>query len=91
MAEAPGRDFLHHDSAFHFQQIAGIYGSHLPFRLLMERNLVASQSRMGGLPSSNLSMEVLTGRELDLPFPSYLHPDLTNQLPSVERKAQWLE
>ena len=90
MAEAPGRAFLSHESSFHFQQVASVYGSHLPFRMMMERNLAAGVHRIHGLPSSNLSLDVLTGRELDLPFPAYLHPKLEGGLPMVEKKTPWL-
>lgn len=90
MAEAPGRDFLNHESKFHFQQVATAYGSHLPFRLLMERNLTAQQHRLGGLPSSHLSLDVLTGKVLELPFPGYLHQD-PQALPVLRSKPMTLE
>lgn len=90
MAEAPGREFLDHNSKFHFQQLASVYGSHLPFRLLMERNLAAQQQRLCGLPASNLSLDVLTGRALELPFPGYLHSE-PEQLPVLRAKPAGLE
>ena len=89
MVDSP--EFLDHASQFHFQQLSSIYGSHLPYRLLMERNLVVGMKRLQALPSSNLSLEILTGHEADLPFPVYLHPDLSDPLPKVEKQTQWLQ
>mmetsp|Transcript_24996 Transcript_24996/g.43867 ORF Transcript_24996/g.43867 Transcript_24996/m.43867 type:complete len:88 (+) Transcript_24996:1480-1743(+) len=54
-----------------WKQLANIYGSHLPAQLIIERNLAAQHQRLG-LPSSFLSLEVLTGAIDDLPFPAYL-------------------
>lgn len=53
------------------KNLAYVYGSHLPFRLLIERNLAYQEQRLGGLPSSYLALDILTGRDEELPFPNY--------------------
>lgn len=64
-----------------WKQLANIYGSHLPAQLLIERNLAAQHQRLG-LPSSFLSLEILTGALDDLPFPAYLEesPDFGSSI-----------
>ena len=51
-----------------------IYGIHAPVKLLMERQLVsrATSGRIPDLPSSNLSLDILMGRDETIDFEDFL-------------------
>ena len=51
-------------------QLGNIYGSHLPFRLVLERNLVVNPKNEV-FPSQNLGLEILTGRDISLRYPVF--------------------
>ncbi|CAG9327466.1 unnamed protein product [Blepharisma stoltei] len=62
--------------------LSSVYGSHLPFSLILERNIVSQQGRLCGLPSSKLHLEILTGKDTELDFPAFIGdvPHLTQEI-----------
>jgi len=56
---------------FALQRIA--FGSHLPVRLQMERHIVGQHQRLPVLPSSNLGLDILMGRDETLEFEDFLN------------------
>lgn len=61
--------------------LSSVYGSSLPFSLILERNIVSQQGRVG-LPSSRLHLEILTGKDTELQFPAYIEemPKITQEI-----------
>ena len=54
-----------------FNVLKQAQGIHAPLRLMMERKLCKDVGRLPFLPSSNLMLEVLEGREDDLDFSDF--------------------
>ena len=61
------------------RNLSYIYGSALPFNLMMERAILSTQSRLPGLPTNYLGLEIATGNDLTLPFPAFIE-----EIPSIE-------
>ena len=61
------------------RNLSYIYGSSLPFNLLMERSIFSTQCRLPGLPTSYLGLEIATGNDVTLPFPAFIE-----EVPSIE-------
>ncbi|CAB4396664.1 unnamed protein product [Rhizophagus irregularis] len=58
-----------------------IYGIHAPVRQLMERSIVSRVQRAPILPSSNLSLEVLMGKDETIDFEDFLNvPELSTDM-----------
>jgi len=66
------------------QYLSTVYGSHLPFRLVYERNVLSKPTRFG-FPSSRLGLEVVTGKDTALNFPEYSDegPTFTQELSKI--------
>ncbi|CAG8601700.1 3831_t:CDS:2 [Ambispora gerdemannii] len=55
-----------------------IYGIHAPIRHLMERNIVSKVQRAPILPSSNLALDILMGKDETIEFDDFLNdPELS--------------
>ena len=52
--------------------MGNVYGSHLPMRVQMEMNIVAQVQRPPGLPSHNVGLETILGRDETIDFEDYL-------------------
>jgi len=52
--------------------MGNVYGSHLPMRVRMEMNIVAQVRRPPGLPSHNVGLETILGRDETIDFEDYL-------------------
>ena len=46
--------------------LARVYGSHLPMKLHMEQTLLSQFRRCGGLPSSNLGLSIVMGKDEEI-------------------------
>ena len=55
----------------HFM-MAQTYGSHLPMQIRMELETVAQSRRLPGMPTCNIAMETLLGRDETIDFEDYL-------------------
>ena len=75
------REQYRKEEAENMKMLSYVYGSHLPFRLALERNLVMDEPN-SYFPRSNLALEILTGRDLTIRFPEYIDesPSLNNEL-----------
>ncbi|KAI8329049.1 proteasome maturation factor UMP1-domain-containing protein [Chlamydoabsidia padenii] len=49
------------------------YGMHAPIKMMMERDIVSKRQRMPVLPSSNLHLDILTGRDETIDFEDFLN------------------
>ncbi|CAG8826182.1 37113_t:CDS:2, partial [Racocetra persica] len=45
-----------------------IYGIHAPLRHMIEQSIVSKVKRLPGLPSSNLGLEILMGKDETIDF-----------------------
>ena len=72
------REQYRKEEAENMKMLSCLYGSHLPFRLVLERNLVMNEPD-SYFPRSNLALEILTGRDLTIRFPEHIDesPSLT--------------
>jgi Proteasome maturation factor UMP1 len=52
------------------KMLSVVYGSHLPFQLLMERNILSQKPK--GIQNINLGLDISLGRDQKLPFPCYI-------------------
>ena len=52
------------------KMLSATYGSPLTFQLLMERNCLAQKPK--GIQNSNFGLDILLGRNTELPFPHYI-------------------
>ena len=52
--------------------LANVYGSHLPMRMRMEMGILAQVQRPPGLPSHNVGLETVLGRDETIDFEDYL-------------------
>ncbi|CAI2179934.1 7005_t:CDS:2 [Funneliformis geosporum] len=50
-----------------------LYGMHAPIRHLMERSIVSRVQRIPVLPSSNLGLDILTGKDETIDFEDFLN------------------
>ncbi|KAK9762001.1 hypothetical protein K7432_012666 [Basidiobolus ranarum] len=50
-----------------------LYGIHAPVRILMERDIVSRNQRLPVLPSSNIGLDILTGKDEHIDFEDYLN------------------
>lgn len=55
------------------QMLQNVYGSALPARMHIEKQILSRVERLPGLPSSRLGLESLTGELDDFSFDSYLN------------------
>ncbi|CAG8443721.1 5681_t:CDS:2 [Funneliformis caledonium] len=61
-----------------------LYGMHAPIRVLMERNIVSRVQRIPVLPSSNLSLDILTGKDETIDFEDFLNePESSTEMMNV--------
>jgi hypothetical protein len=66
------------------QQLSVLYGSHMPMRFVIERNILASTRRLGGYGSSMHGLNMHMERYEDLDFFDILnHPD---ESPDMDRE-----
>ncbi|KAL0073591.1 proteasome maturation factor UMP1 [Phycomyces blakesleeanus] len=57
------------------------YGMHAPIRMMMERSLVGKHGRMPVLPSSNLHMDILMGKDETIDYEDFLNdPSLSTDM-----------
>lgn len=49
-----------------------IYGKHLPMQIRMELDILSQVKRLPGLPSSNIGLETILGRDETIDFEDYL-------------------
>jgi len=52
--------------------MGNVYGSHLPMRIRMEMNILSQVHRLPGLPSHNVGLETILGRDETIDFEDYL-------------------
>jgi hypothetical protein len=52
--------------------MAETYGSHFPMRIRMELECVAVSKRLPGMPTCNIAMETILGRDESIDFEDYL-------------------
>jgi proteasome maturation protein len=52
--------------------MAQTYGSHLPAQIRMELETVAQSKRLPGMPTCNIAMETILGRDETIDFEDYL-------------------
>ena len=52
--------------------MAQTYGSHLPMQIRMELETVAQSRRLPGMPTCNIALETILGRDETIEFEDYL-------------------
>jgi proteasome maturation protein len=52
--------------------MANAFGSHMPMRIRMELETVAQSRRLPGMPTCNIAMETILGRDETIEFEDYL-------------------
>ena len=67
------------------QQLSVLYGSHLPMRLVMERNILAQTRRLGGYGSSMFGLNMHMDRYDELDFNDILNDPY--QTPELEKES----
>ncbi|KAL1926902.1 hypothetical protein VTP01DRAFT_5232 [Rhizomucor pusillus] len=61
-----------------------VYGMHAPIKMMMERDIVGKRTRLPVLPSSNLHLDVLMGKDETIEFEDYLNdPAMSTDLLDV--------
>ncbi|RHZ63312.1 hypothetical protein Glove_330g22 [Diversispora epigaea] len=61
-----------------------LYGVHAPIRHLMERSIVSKMQRLPALPSSNLGLEILMGKDETIDFEDFLSdPEMSTEMIDV--------
>ncbi|CAG8777758.1 8257_t:CDS:2, partial [Acaulospora morrowiae] len=66
-----------------------IYGIHAPVRHLMERSIVSKMQRLPVLPSSNLGLEILMGKDETIDFEDFLNdPELSTERMDVHASME---
>ncbi|KAI9311328.1 proteasome maturation factor UMP1-domain-containing protein [Dichotomocladium elegans] len=50
-----------------------IHGMHAPIKMMMERDIVSKRQRMPVLPSSNLHLDILMGKDETIDFEDFLN------------------
>ena len=60
------------------QQLSVLYGSHLPMRFVIERNILASTRRLGGYGSSMHGLKMHMGKYDELDFTDILNDPYTS-------------
>ncbi|KAL7747208.1 hypothetical protein RI367_007419 [Sorochytrium milnesiophthora] len=70
-----------------------VYGLHAPIRLQMERALVSQVQRLPVLPSSNLALEILSGKDTSIDVEDFLgdvhdYTDTLDLHAAMERKLK---
>ncbi|KAI9499312.1 proteasome maturation factor UMP1 [Zychaea mexicana] len=50
-----------------------VHGMHAPMRMMMERDIVSQRQRMPVLPSSNVHLDVLMGKDETIEFEDFLN------------------
>eukprot|EP01071_Lankesteria_metandrocarpae_P001899 Lankesteria_metandrocarpae@DN1957_c0_g1_i1.p1 len=71
--QAVDKKFAERQEANRLAVAGRLYGTHMPMRLLLERNAVAMTRRLPGIQSSHLSLDVALGLEDDIDFSNYLN------------------
>lgn len=66
---------------------AAVYGAALPMRRMMQRHTVAQFHRIGGLPSSNLALELLDRTDEKIDFADFLNIETPDMLEIDPREA----
>lgn len=64
---------------------AAVYGAALPMRRMMQRHTVAQFHRIGGLPSSNLAIELLDRTDEKIDFADFLNIEMPD-MPEVDSR-----
>ncbi|ORZ14111.1 proteasome maturation factor UMP1-domain-containing protein [Absidia repens] len=60
------------------------YGIHAPIKMMMEHDIVSKRQRMPVLPSSNLHLDILTGKDETIDFEDFLNdPALSTDMLDV--------
>ena len=68
--------------AARMEMLQNVYGSALPARMQIERQLLERVGRLPGIPSSKLGLQSLTGTLDDFSFEAYLNlPDASEAAP----------
>ncbi|KAI8375589.1 proteasome maturation factor UMP1-domain-containing protein [Choanephora cucurbitarum] len=49
------------------------YGMHAPIKMMMEKSIVEKRQRMPAIPSSNLHLDILTGRDEFIDYEDFLN------------------
>ncbi|ORY05642.1 proteasome maturation factor UMP1 [Basidiobolus meristosporus CBS 931.73] len=66
-----------------------LYGIHAPVRVLMERDIVSRNQRLPVLPSSNIGLDILTGKDEHVDFEDYLNdPAMSTQMMDVHASME---
>ncbi|KAI8061500.1 proteasome maturation factor UMP1-domain-containing protein [Gilbertella persicaria] len=69
------------------------YGMHAPIKMMMERSLIEKRQRMPAIPSSNLHLDILTGRDETIDYEDFLNnpaesTDMLDIHASMEQKLR---
>ena len=67
--------------------MAQTYGSHLPMQIRMELDTVSQSRRLPGMPTSNIALETLLGRDETIDFEDYLGQPALSET-AVDMRAQ---
>lgn len=70
--ESIQKDWLRNQLESKHHIMGNVYGSHLPMRVRMEMSIVSQVQRLPGLPSHNVGLETLLGRDETIDFEDYL-------------------
>ncbi|CAO3647820.1 unnamed protein product [Cunninghamella blakesleeana] len=65
------------------------YGLHAPIKLMMEREIVSKRTRLPVLPSSNLHMDILMGKDETIDFEDFLNdPTMSTDMLDIHTAAE---
>ncbi|KAK9803565.1 hypothetical protein WJX72_000608 [[Myrmecia] bisecta] len=70
------------------QMMRNVYGSALPARLTIEKQILGRVQRLPGIPSSQLGLESLTGALDDFAFESYLSDPASSEMAPPDLHSQ---
>lgn len=73
LAVSSEADSAHGNSNCKTEMLQGVYGSALPARMSIERQILGKFERLPGLPSSKLGLESMNGTLDEFSFSSYLN------------------
>lgn len=66
---------------------AAVFGSALPMRRMMDRHTVSQFRRIGGLPSSNLALDLLDRTDEKIDFADFLNLEMPDR-PDLDPREQ---
>jgi len=67
-----------------------LYGMHAPIRQLMERSIVSRVQRAPVLHSSNLGLDILTGKDETIDFEDFLNePELSTDMMDIHASMEF--